>query len=159
MAKKMGLTFLELITIMVAGTMAGNEFCVMIVNTRLSKLEDRAHFDSARTLAAVFGTVMPFWYAATLLLTGVVAFRLRGAGTAAVLVDASASLWLLSIVYTITCLVPINSRIAAWQWGTRPSEWTHARQKWDALHTARVALLVLALACLVLACLLTRIGR
>ncbi len=152
----MGSTLLETITIIMAGMMAGNELCVSIVNSRLRRLDDRTHFESTRTMASVFGAFMPFWYAATLLLTGTVAFRLRAAGTAAVLADVSASLWLLSIVYTVAALVPINSRIAAWEWETRPSDWTEARQKWNTRHAARVALLMLALACLVLACLLAQ---
>ena len=139
--------------------MTGNELCVSIVNARLSQLEERAHFEAARTLAAVFGAVMPFWYAATLLLTGLIAFHLHGSGTAAKLADVSAALWLLSIVYTVAWLVPINTRIAAWKWDTRPPEWTEARRRWDRLHAARVALLMLALAFLVFACLLARTGH
>lgn len=155
----MGSRLLEMTAILVAGMMAGNELCVGIVHAQLSKLDDRARFDSARVLAAAFGAFMPFWYGATLLLTGTVAFSLRAAGTAAVLADVSAALWLLSIVYTVIGLVPINNRIAAWEWETRPVEWEQARQRWNARHAARVALLVLALSCLALACLLAQTGR
>lgn len=147
---------METIAIIAAGMMAGNELCVSIVNASLRKQDEHTRFTSGRAFAALFGAFMPFWYAATLLLAGAVAFNLRASGTAAVLADVSALLWLLSIVYTVAALVPINNRIAAWDWDTRPADWEQARQKWDALHTARVALLVTALACLVLACLLAR---
>lgn len=152
----MGSVLLETITIIVAGMMAGNELCVSVVNARLRGRDEQTHFEAGRALAAVFGAFMPFWYGATLLLTGAVAFSLRASGAAAVLADVSALLWLLSIAYTVAALVPINNRIAAWEWDTRPADWVQARQRWDALHTARVALLVVALTCLVLGCLLAR---
>ncbi len=149
----MGTMLMETITIMVAGMMAGNELCVSLVNARLRRLDERTHFDATRALAALLGTVMPFWYAATFLLTGLVAFRLHAAGTAAGLAAGATLLFLASIVYTVAALVPINNRIAAGEWDTRPDDWKQARQRWDTRHAARVALLTLALACLVLACL------
>ena len=152
----MGLTLLETITIVVAGMMVGNELCVSIVDACLRRLDERTRFDSTRALAAVFGAFMPFWYAATLLLTGGVAFSLRANGMAVALAGAAALLWLISIVYTLTSLVPIATRIAAVEWEARPSGWTEARRTWDTRHIARVALLMLALAFLVSACLLAR---
>ncbi len=149
----MGTMLMETITIMVAGMMAGNELCVSLVNARLRRLDERTHFDATQALAALLGTVMPFWYAAAFLLTGLVAFRLHAAGTAAGLAAGATLLFLASIVYTVAALVPINNRIAAGEWDTRPDDWKQARQRWDTRHAARVALLTLALACLVLACL------
>ena len=49
-----------------------------------------------------------------------------------------------------------NNRTAAQEWDTRPADWMQARRKWDALHITRVLLLVVALACFVLACLRAR---
>lgn len=57
---------------------------------------------------------------------------------------------------TVTLLVPINSRVASWQWDTQPSDWGQARQTWDTRHLVRVSLLAGALICLVLACLMQR---
>ena len=152
----MGSALLETIAIIGAGMMTGNELCVSIVNASLRRQDEHTQFTSGRAFAALFGAFMPFWYAATLLLAGAVAFSLRASGTAAILADVSALLWLLSIIYTVSALVPINNRIAAWEWDARPVDWLQARQKWDALHSARVVLLVVALACLVVACLLAR---
>jgi len=152
----MGLTLLETATILVAGMMAGNELCVSFVNSVLRRQEGITHFHSARALAAFFGAIMPFWYASTLLLAGGVAFRLRAAGNQAVLADLAAGIYLLSIVYTVIGLVPINNRIAKWEWETRPADWKQVHQKWDTRHGLRVAMLTLALACLALACLTAR---
>ncbi len=151
--RKMGLIVLETIAIMTAGMMVGNELCAGVISSRLRRLDDHTHFEAARMLAATFGALMPFWYAATLLLTGVVAFSLRVAGKAAVLAEVSAALWLFSIVYTLIGLVPINNRIAAWSWGTQPDDWTETRQKIQTRHSIRVALLTIAFTCLVWSCL------
>jgi hypothetical protein len=153
---KMGLTILEALAVVTAGMMTGNELCVSIFHEQLRQMEDRAQFDLGQKSAAVFGKVMPFWYAATLLLSGAVAYSLRGAGREARLADLAAALFLVSIVYTVTLLVPINTRIASWHWDTRPSDWVQARQTWDTRHLLRVFLLAVALVCLVLACLMQR---
>lgn len=154
----MGLTILETIAIVAAGMMTGNELCVSIFHKQLLTLDERAQFTLGQKSAAVFGKFMPFWYAATLLLSGAVAYSLRGTGGTSVLADVAAALFLVSIVYTVTLLVPINSRIASWQWDTRPADWAQARQTWGTRHGLRVFLLMLALICLALAC-LTPTGR
>lgn len=154
----MGQAILETAAIAIAGMMAGNELCVSIFHAMLRRTEERTQFEMGRASAAVFGKFMPFWYAAALLLSGAAAYSLRGTGRAALLADVSAALFLASIVYTVTLLVPINTRIASWQWDTRPTDWAQARQTWDTRHLLRVSLLVLAVVCLVLAC-VTRTGR
>ena len=133
--------------------MTGNELCVGIFDALLRRLGEREQFDLGQKSAALFGKLMPPWYAATLLLSTTVVYRLRSSGTAA-LAGSAALLFLLAIVFTATLLVPINSRIAGWTWDTRPKGWRQARQTWDTRHTVRVSLLFIALACLILACLL-----
>jgi hypothetical protein len=65
--------------------------------------------------AKPFGGVMPFWYAAVVLLFIIEAWvhwPLISA-TSRLLLIASV-LWLLSILFTLICPVPINNRIASW---------------------------------------------
>ena len=142
---------LETLAVITAGMMTGNELCVSIFHAMLRRMDERTQFEVGKVSATVFGKMMPLWYAATLLLSGTVAYRLRGSGTAA-LADIAAALFLVSIVYTVTLLVPINSRVASWQWDTRPTDWAQQRQAWDTRHLARVFLLALAVVCLVAAC-------
>ena len=144
---------LEALAVISAGMMTGNELCVSIFHAQLRRVDEPAQFEMGQRSAAVFGKFMPFWYAATLLLTAVVAYRLRGSGTAGVLAEISAALWLLAIVGTVTLLVPINTRITRWRWDTRPADWMQQRQAWDTRHIARVFLLLTALVCFVTACL------
>jgi len=151
-------TILETLAIISAGMMTGNELCVSIFHAAQRRMEERTQFEVGKMSAAVFGKFMPFWYAATLLLSGAVAYSKRGTSQASLLADTAAALFLVSIVYTVTLLVPINTRIASWQWDTRLSDWMQARQTWDTRHLLRVSLLVLAVVCLVLAC-LTRMGQ
>ena len=57
---------------------------------------------------------------------------------------ASLALWVVSIIYTLTALVPINNRIAAWTEASRPADWKISRSRWDLLHRWRVLLLAVA---------------
>lgn len=151
----MGTEILEALAVVTAGMMTGNELCVGIFEALLRRMDEREQFNLGQKSAALFGKLMPGWYAATFLLSAAVAYRLRGSGTAA-LAGSAALLFLLSIVFTVTLLVPINSRIAKWTWDTRPEGWMQARRTWDTRHHARVVLLLAALICLVSACLLGR---
>lgn len=147
---------LEVLTVISAGMMTGSELCVSVFHAQIRTLPEDAQFEMGQKSANVFGKFMPFWYAAMLLLSGAVAYFLRGTGTAALLANSSAALWLLSILGTVTLLVPINSRIAQWTWDTRPADWMQQRQAWDTRHRARVVLLLTALIGLVSACLMGR---
>ena len=143
----------EVLALISAGMMTGNELCVSIFYAQIRTLPEEAQFEMGQKSAAVFGRLMPGWYAATLLLSVAVAYVLRGTGTAALLAGVSAALWLLSILGTVTLLVPINTRITQWTWDTRPGDWKATRQLWDTRHRARVGVLFAALICLVSACL------
>src|SRR6266513_448110 len=66
---------LEIAAVVVAGTMTGNEIAVAVFfYPRISRLEDTVHVRAAQTLASVLGTVMPFWYALTFLLSPAATF-------------------------------------------------------------------------------------
>ena len=148
------MTLLEMLAIITASMMTGTELCVSIFHALLHRMDGPVQFEMGQRSAAVFGKFMPFWYAATLLLSGAVAYFLRGTGTAATLSDSAAVLFLLSIVFTVTLLVPINTRIASWDWNTRPADWAQQRQTWDTRHVVRIFLLLIALVCLAAACLM-----
>ena len=143
---------LETLAIISAGMMTGNELCVSIFHTQVCKLDEQAQFEMGQKSARVFGKLMPPWYAATLLLSAAAAYRLRETGTPARLAGTSAVLWLLSIIGTVTLLVPLNKRVVGWTWETRPADWQAVRQRWDTRHRVRVVLLFAALLCLVTAC-------
>jgi Domain of unknown function (DUF1772) len=84
---------------------------------------------------------MPFWYIGSLLLTASLAAAKWGgpAGDAAV---AAAGLLVVSVVMSVTLLVPIANRSATWTADHHPADWREQQQRWDRLHYARVAIIV-----------------
>ena len=142
---------LNVIAILVAGLMVGCELSIAaFVHPTLDTLPDNVHRPAATAIARVMGTVMPFWYALTLLLTlAEVVIRWHQSGRLPIWIAASAVLWVLVIVYTITTLVPINNRIASWEKSAPPPDWKTYRRRWDMLHRWRVALLTIAFTLLI----------
>ena len=145
---------LEVATVVVAGTMVGNELAIAVfVHPQLSRLDDGSHLRAVQPLAAVLGAVMPFWYALTLIGTLLVAFVSRPAGTSGHgTVLAAAGLFAAMIVYTLLLPVPINNQVALWRPEALPAGWRALRQRWDRLHAFRVVVLVVAFVLLVAAC-------
>ncbi|MDX1879106.1 DUF1772 domain-containing protein [Mycolicibacterium sp. 141076] len=132
----------QVLTVIVVGTLVGVEFGVAaFTNPILERLPDDAYRQARATGSRLLGTVMPFWYiAAAVLLVG-----------DAVLVPAPlpiAAVAVMGVVMalTLTTLVPINNRVAAWA-GAGPGETPTSRElahRWDRLHWVRVALLLAA---------------
>ncbi|MGD0942071.1 MAG: DUF1772 domain-containing protein [Terracidiphilus sp.] len=142
---------LNVVAIMVAGLMVGCELAIAaFIHPTLDKLPDSAHQPAASAIARVLGTVMPFWYNLTFLLTLAEAVvRWRQSGRFPILFATSAALWLLASVYSLIILVPINNRIKSWEKSTPPPEWQTDRRTWDMHHRWRVVLLTTAFAFLI----------
>jgi uncharacterized membrane protein len=138
---------LNVVATIVAGLMVGSELAIAaFVHPTLDKLSDDVHLPAASALARVLGTVMPFWYVLVFLLTlaeGVVQWH--QSGRIPIWIAASAVLWVLAILYSVTALVPINNRLKS----TPPPDWKTYRRRWDLLHRWRVVLLTIAFAFLI----------
>jgi uncharacterized membrane protein len=137
----------DIATALVAGMMTGNEFAVMaLVHPQLRKLPDRIHAQIAQRLAGVLGKVMPLWYGLALLLILGAAFQHRPISSGpGLLLTAAAIVWIITIVFTVTMLVPINNRIAKMNPEQPHPTWLEDRCRWDKLHRFRVELLIGAL--------------
>ena len=142
---------LNVIAILVAGLMVGCELSIAaFIHPTLDTLPDNVHRPAASAIARVMGTVMPFWYALTFLLTlAEVLVRWHQSGRLPIWIVTSSLLWMLAILYTITTLVPINNRIASWEKSAPPPDWKTYRRRWDMLHRWRVALLTIAFTLLI----------
>ena len=142
---------LNVVAIIVAGLMVGCELAIAaFIHPILDKLPDEAHRPVASAIARVLGTVMPFWYNLTLLLTlAEVVFQWRQSGRLPIWIATSAVLWLLAIVYSLIALVPVNNRIKSWEKSTPSPDWKTYRRRWDMLHRWRVVLLTIAFAFLI----------
>ena len=136
------ITTLAVITATVAGIMVGVEFAVAVfVGPMLRRLPVGSWIEANADGARVLGRVMPFWYIGSLLLTAWLAVVTWGgaAGTAAV---AAAALFVVSVVMSVTLLVPIAKRSGTWTADHHPADWREQQQRWDRLHYARVAVIV-----------------
>ena len=138
------LATLFVITATVTGIMVGVEFAVAVfVNPILLRLPVGSWIEASADGGRILGRVMPFWYIGSLLLTaGLAAAKWGGpAGYAAV---AAAALLIVSVVMSVTVLVPINNRLKTWTADDHPADWREQHQRWDRWHYARVAVIVAA---------------
>jgi uncharacterized membrane protein len=142
---------LNVVAIIVAGLMVGSELAIAgFVHPTLDRLPDNVHLPVASALARVLGRFMPFWYILVFLLTlAGVLFQWHQSSRLAICIATSAVLWALASGYSITALVPINSRIASWEKVAPPANWKTYRSRWDLLHRWRVVLLTMAFAFLI----------
>ena len=104
---------LNVVAIIVAGLMVGSELAIAaFVHPTLDKLPDDVHLPAASALARVLGRFMPFWYILVFLLTlAEVVIQWHQSGRLPIWIAASAVLWMLASLYSVTALVPINNRI------------------------------------------------
>jgi uncharacterized membrane protein len=142
---------LSVVSIVVAGLMVGTELAIAaFVHPTLDKLPDDVHQPAASALARVLGKVMPVWYPLVLVLTLVAAILdWRQSRHLPVWFATSCILWILASAYSLTSLVPINTRIASWEKSTPPADWKTYRRTWDMQHRWRVVLLTIAFAFLI----------
>src|SRR6202020_1001415 len=141
----MTLTY-DIATAAVTGMMAGNEFSVAaFIHPQIRKLRDTTHAQIAAPLAGALGKAMPLWYSVALLLILGAAFEHRPLSTGpGLFLISAAALWAITILFTVTMLVPLNNRIAKMN-PTQPYDcWLQDRCRWDKLHQVRVILLAMA---------------
>ncbi|CAM5636608.1 DUF1772 domain-containing protein [Streptomyces narbonensis] len=145
------LNALEVVTTVVVGLMVGVEFSVAFVMNRILNAlpEDSRQLGHAHG-GRMLGTLMPFWYIGSLVLSAVWAVAGRhqdGAG----LVVVAAGLLILSVAMSVLLLVPINNRNRTWTPENRPADWKQQLHRWERLHYVRVAVIVAAFTLLVTA--------
>jgi Domain of unknown function (DUF1772) len=136
---------IDLIAVLVTVLLTGSELAIgVFVHPVLSKLQDGAHSEAAKPLARLLGKVMPFWYAAALLLV-IASLLARAVGTWSWWVClTSAALLTVTVPFSLICLVPINNRVAAWDLNALPGDWKNDRRRWDQYHSVRIVILLLA---------------
>jgi uncharacterized membrane protein len=136
---------LDILTMLCAGLMVGNELAVsLFINPALWQLDESAQAQAVSLFARSLGKTMPFWYALSLLLIIVeTVFHRHRPGQLPLLV--AALLWTVTVLYTIAALVPINQRLAALVPGSPTAQWQPQHHRWDTLHRWRILLLTAAL--------------
>ena len=135
---------LDVITIISAGLMTGNELAVSaFVNPALRRLDGGPQAQALSILARSLGRAMPVWYGLCLALLALESFLRRHQTTLAALLTA-AVIWAVAIILSIGVLVPINNRIASLNTAAPAPGWERDHRKWDVLHRIRILLLVVA---------------
>jgi uncharacterized membrane protein len=135
---------LDTITIVVAGSMVGNELAVSaFVNPAVWQLESGPQAQGLSLLARSLGRVMPVWYGVCLALLALESFLHRHQAELFPLLTVTL-IWVGVIVFTIAMLVPINNRIASLNTAAPGAGWKEDHKKWDSLHRIRILLLAVA---------------
>ena len=131
------MTILDKCTLALTLIMIGVELSVsLFINPALWKRNERI---LTSDLAGTLGRVMPIWYAVCLLFLTAEAILHRHESTAYGFITA-AVVWLLTIVYTLALLVPINNRLAK-DTGAPDFDWKTQHIRWDLLHRWRIVFL------------------
>jgi uncharacterized membrane protein len=137
---------LGVVTVVAVGLMVGVELAVAVfVNPLFDRLPGDAGLAARSDGARVLGRAMPVWYAGSVVLAALWVVLAWG-GPAVLPVGLAAALLVVAVVASITLLVPINDRVKTWSAGDAPADWRAQVGRWDRLHHARVALLVIAFA-------------
>lgn len=138
------------VNLVLAGLLAGNEFGSRVaLHPSLERLSTPERIRAEQEVTRRYGAIMPFWMSSVIisclpvlaLSRGTSAFRPTLAGTAC-FVGMLAS--------TLIGNVPINNRVLELSPETDGEEFVELRERWDRLHTLRVALNVAGLALLCL---------
>lgn len=134
--------WLPIVAVVVTGLMVGVELSVaFVINPITEALPEDARVLARAHGGRMLGRVMPFWYIGSTLLV---------AGTALVVPGAAALAWtavgllLVSVVLSVTLLVPINDRSKTWTPETAPEDHREQSARWDRLHLVRLAVIVAA---------------
>ncbi|SDZ12208.1 DUF1772 domain-containing protein [Herbiconiux ginsengi] len=142
---------LAVITTTVVGLMVGVEFAVaFVLNPIMVRLPAGASLEARAHGGRMLGRAMPFWYIGSLILVAALAMVTWGTTTATTALVA-AVLLAVSVVMSIALLVPINNRSKTWTAESHPDDWREQQQRWDRLHSIRVAIIVAAFALVVIA--------
>jgi uncharacterized membrane protein len=138
---------LEIATSACIGALVGVELAVsLVMNPLVWKLESFSQAVAIRILAARLGKVMPAWYLLTCFLLILSALHQRGKPGAQLLLAATI-LWIMTIVFTILILVPVNIRLALINADTFADGVKQEHIRWDSFHRVRIVVVVLAMIC------------
>jgi uncharacterized membrane protein len=149
--RKMMLEFLVIATVVLVGLMVGVELSVAaFIEPIFDRLPDKAAIAARSDGARVLGRLMPFWYIGSVVLGIWWATQTWGRPQAITIV-AAVALLLVSVVMSVTLLVPINSRVARCSSTDVPDDWRDQVGRWNRFHYVRVGIIIAAFVLLVVA--------
>jgi uncharacterized membrane protein len=137
--------------VLLAGLLAGNELATLVAfHPALRRLPLRAQVEAEQALTRRLGAIMPFYMTAALVAAIAAATASAGQPGFGLALAAAAALGLM-LAITLTRNVPLNRRTEAFPTDGDERAWAAIRRPWERLHALRVALDLVAFACLVAA--------
>jgi hypothetical protein len=135
--------------LVLAGTLTGNELGTLAaVHPALEDLRPSERMRAEQEVTRRFGAIMPFWMGSTVVSCVLAVLVSRGsAGFRSTLLGAACFVGML--VSTRIGNVPINERVLEMDPQSDQEEFARLRERWDRLHSLRVALNVAGLGFLV----------
>jgi uncharacterized membrane protein len=138
---------LDIATSACIGALVGVELAVsLVMNPIVWKLESFSQAVAIRILAARLGKVMPAWYILTCFLLLLETVHQRGKPGAYLLI-AACILWVVTIIFTVIILVPVNIRLALINADTFADGVKQEHLRWDSFHRVRIIVVFLAMIC------------
>lgn len=140
-----------LLVALFVGFEVGSRF---VIHPSLNSLSFNADLEAEQALSRILGRIMPVVMPLTMISTAVVALLISDKTSAEFwLTVAAFACLVVMLAITLTGNVPINDRVLELTPDTPREDWRALRRRWDHLHSARVALDLVALAALILAAL------
>ncbi len=130
----------------------GNEFSISaFIHPALSRTQHESFLPAIQVFAALFGKIMPFWMAATLLLHLILlGLAWHWPALPTLLLLTATLLWFAIILFSVFGPVPINNQVIAWDVRQLPPDWQAKRRRWDRLNAIRVVMIASAFLALIL---------
>jgi Domain of unknown function (DUF1772) len=142
----MMLKVVRFVNLVLAGLLAGNEVGTKVaVHPALEGLSVPEHVRAEQEVTRRYAAIMPFWMSSVVIsCVPVVALSRGKPGFLPTLAGAACFLGMMAS--TLLGNVPINNRVLELSPETDGEEFAELRERWDKLHTLRVALNVAGLA-------------
>jgi len=141
-----------LLAVFVTGLLAGVMLGVAMEQQTAQKLPQAAWTLRQQNDDALFRKVMPFTFAAMMLLLLASIFLLHGSSRIAMVVATVAAVGV--IIVTAKWEVPMNNEIVKWIAGNEPADWIGTRDMWLHYHWLRTWIGVASFVCALLSTLL-----
>lgn len=128
-----------LLPLLLAGTLTGNEIgSWLVVHPALYDLSTREHILAEQALTHRYGAVMPVWMMGTLLASALAFSAVDRRGWKWLGLAVGCYVAMLGV--TLLGNLPINQETLQLPADTPAATWLPLRQRWERLHTVRVAL-------------------
>ena len=149
---------LQLIVVFFAGLATGGLMVNWIgLGRAMSRLSALTYVEFHQATNHTFDPYMPIVVVGALLGGIVLAILSPGVHSlSGELAIAGSVCYVAVLVISLSTNVPINNQVARWSVQSPPADWTRIRASWVRFHVVRTLFSLPALACYILACLLSR---